>query len=218
MAKLVSKTLVQRNVAWYAAYLVFAWGLYRLLFRLPNSTEELIIKPIIWLFPLIFILRKEKFGFSSLAITFKNLLPSLGVSLGFGGVFVLGAILSNLAKYGYLNFGNRPGAEPIVVLIGLSLATAVVEEMVFRGYLFGRLFFVTKSEAIANLLQAFLWMMIHVPITFLVWQYSFGQGVIYLMLTTVFGIGSAFILARTRNLAGSIFLHFLWGWAILLLR
>jgi membrane protease YdiL (CAAX protease family) len=41
---------------------------------------------------------------------------------------------------------------------------------------------------------------------------------VYLLLTTLFGVGSAFIYARTKNVFSSIFLHVLWEWPIILFR
>jgi len=40
----------------------------------------------------------------------------------------------------------------------------------------------------------------------------------YFLLTTLFGIGSAFVFARTRNVFSSILLHVLWEWPIILFR
>jgi len=60
--------------------------------------------------------------------------------------------------------------------------------------------------------------LIHVPIAVFWWELSLGATLGYLLLTTVFGIGSAFAFARTKNVAASIFLHVLWEWPIMLFR
>ena len=102
--------------------------------------------------------------------------------------------------------------------LGLSFITALSEETAFRGYIFSRLLISLKSELIANIIQTLLWTAIHVPIAFFVWGYTLPQGIVYLFLTAIFGMGSAFIFGRTKNIAGPILLHVLWEWPIILFR
>jgi len=214
----VSKTALVKHVAVYAIYLVLIWTFYRLLFQLPDQIEELVVKPILWLVPIFWITAKEKFNISSLGLTFKNLFPSIYLSLGLGTIFVLEAVLGNFFKYGHLNFGANIGNLPLFSSLGLSFATAFSEETAFRGYIFGRLWGVLRSEWSANLVTTILWTAIHIPIAFFVWKYSLSVGVLYLILTAVFGMGSAFIFGKTKNIWGSILLHVLWEWPIILFR
>ncbi|MCX6703897.1 MAG: CPBP family glutamic-type intramembrane protease, partial [Candidatus Woesebacteria bacterium] len=82
----------------------------------------------------------------------------------------------------------------------------------------GRLLLALKSELSANIIQTILWTAIHIPIAFFVWGYTLSQGMVYLFLTAVFGLGSAFIFGRTKNITGSVLLHVLWEWPIILFR
>lgn len=218
MAKKVSSTSILKNVTVYSTYLIIIWAFYRFLFQLPDNVEELIVKPIVWLFPLFYFLGKERAGISSLGFTLKNLFPALYFSIGLGAVFTLEAILTNYLKYGSLNFAANIGSLPLMSSLGLSLATAFSEETTFRGYIFGRLWGVLRSQWSANLISTVLWTAIHVPIAFFVWKLDLASGLVYLALTAVFGIGSAFIFGRTKNIFGSIFLHVLWEWPIILFR
>lgn len=207
-----------KNVTIYSTYLIIFWAFYRFLFQLPDNIEELIVKPIVWLVPLMFMIHKEKLNISSLGFTFKNLFPAIYLSLGLGAVFVLEGIITNYLKYGHFNFGANIGNMPLMTSFGLSFATAFSEETAFRGYIFSRLVVITKNEWTANLIQSVLWTGIHVPIAFFVWKLSFAAGLTYLMLTAIFGLGSAFIYGKTKNIWGSIFLHVLWEWPIILFR
>jgi membrane protease YdiL (CAAX protease family) len=218
MKKLPSKASVIKNVTIYSVYLILIWAFYRFLFQLPDDIEELVIKPVLWLFPLFWFVKKEGFGVSSLGITFKNLFPSLYLSIGLGTIFVAEGLLTNFLKYGHFNFGANIGSMPLLYSLGLSFATAISEEIAFRGYIFGRLVFTLKNEFGANLIQTILWTLIHIPIAFFVWSYTIPQGIVYLVITAIFGMGSAFIYARTKNIAGSVLLHILWEWPILLFR
>jgi len=215
---MVAKTTLVKNVTIYSAYLILVWAFYRFLFQLPDQVEELIVKPILWLAPLFWFLRKEGFGISSLGITLKNLFPAFYLSIGLGVIFVGEGLLTNFLKYGGFHFGANLGSTPFMTSLGLSFITALSEETAFRGYIFSRLLISLKSELIANIIQTLLWTAIHVPIAFFVWGYTLPQGIVYLFLTAIFGMGSAFIFGRTKNIAGPILLHVLWEWPIILFR
>ncbi len=212
------KELVLKNATIYVTYVLIVWGFYRLLVQLPEQVEELFIKPFVWLLPILFFVKKEKLNLSSLGFTLKNLFPSVYYSLGLGAIFVMEGILVNYVKHGGFNFNANIGTLPLLTSFGLSFATAFSEEVAFRGYIFNRLWYVLKNEWVANILTSLAWAMVHVPITFFVWKLDIGAALIYLMLTTIFGVASAFIFARTRNIASSIFLHVLWEWPIILFR
>jgi len=219
MSKTLSRVSVVKNVTIYSAYLLVIWSFYRFEFQLPNEIEELFVKPILWLLPIYFlVIKKEGFGLSTLGFTFKNFFPSIYLSIGLGAVFVLEGLLTNFLKYGHLNFGANIGTTSLALSLGLSFATAFSEETAFRGYVFNRLRFALKNEFSANLVQTILWTAIHVPIAFFIWGYTIPQGIVYLLITAVFGFGSAFIFARTQNIWGSILLHVLWEWPIILFR
>jgi membrane protease YdiL (CAAX protease family) len=175
---IASKTSVVKHITIYSVYLVLFWAFYRFLFQLPDQIEELVVKPVLWLIPIFWITAKERFKISSLGFTFKNLFPSIYLSLGLGIIFVLEAVLGNFFKYGYLKFGANIGNLPLFTSLGLSFATAFSEETAFRGYIFGRLWGVLGSEWSANLVSSILWTMVHIPIAFFVWKYNFATGVL----------------------------------------
>jgi len=215
---MVAKTAIIKNVTIYSVYLILVWAFYRFLFQLPDQVEELFVKPIIWLVPLFWFVKKEGFGITSLGFTLKNLFPAIYLSIGLGIIFVAEGLFTNFLKYGGFHFGANIGSMPLMASLGLSFATAISEETAFRGYVFNRLWFVMKNEWNANIVTTILWTAIHIPIAFFVWGYTFPQGITYLILTAIFGLGSAFIFARTKNVSGSIFLHVLWEWPIILFR
>ncbi len=207
-----------KNLTVYAAYLLVVWGLYRLLIKFPDEVEELVIKPVIWLLPIFYILKREKSNLASIGISLQNLFPSVYFVLGLGAVFVIEAVIINYIKHGGMNFGANLGSSPFIIALGLSFVTAISEEISFRGYLFNRLWQLTKNEWLANALSTLLWILIHVPVTIFVWKLTFSAAAIYLFITALFGMGSAFIFARTGNVFSSIVLHVLWEWPIILFR
>jgi len=214
----MKKELVVKRATIFATYLFIVWGCYRLIIKLPDEVEELFLKPIIWLVPLVFLLKRERAGISSLGITLKNLFPAIYFSLGLGAIFALEAVVLNFAKYGSFVFAANIGDKFILSSIGLSFATAFSEEIAFRGYIFSRVWRALGNEWIANLTTSAVWGLIHVPVAIFVFKLDFPAAVVYLSLTTLFGIGSAFVFARTKNVFGSILLHVLWEWPIILFR
>ena len=219
MPKTVTKVNYIKNATVYCAYLLVIWGFYRYLFELPSQLEELVIKPIVWLTPLLyFVFKKEKLDFASLGFTLKNLFPSVYLAIGLGAIFVMEGVLTNFLKYGGLRFGANIGDLPLMASLGLSFATAFSEEVAFRGYIFTRIWTVTKDEWTANLITSSLWTLVHVPIAFFVWKLNIAAAVTYLLLTAVYGIGASFVYGKTRNILSSILLHVLWEWPIILFR
>jgi len=202
----------------YATYLLIVWGLYRFLIQLPDEVEELVIKPIIWLIPVFVITKKEGLGLDSLGITVKNLFPSVYFSLALGSFFVMEALIINFIKHNGLSFAANIGDKTLPMALGISFATAVSEEIAFRGYMFNRLWLALKNEWLANVITTLVWVLIHVPIYIFVLQLGASATIVNLLITTLFGLGSAFVFARTKNVFSSIFLHVLWEWPIILFR
>ncbi len=214
----MKKEIVLKHATILAAYLFVVWGLYRLLFKLPEEVEELFVKPIIWLAPVVFFLKKENQTISSLGISGKKLFPAIYFVIGLGALFTIEGLIINFVKYGGLNFTANLGEKSVLASLGISFATAFSEEISFRGYLFNRLWWALGNEWLANVLTSICWSLIHIPITFFVWEMELGAAGAYLVLIFLFGMGSAFVFARTRNVFSSIFLHVLWEWPIILFR
>lgn len=212
------KELAVKYLTIYAVYILIVWGFYRVLFKLPDNIEEIILKPVIWLTPLFFLLRREKLKISSLGITLKNLFPAIYLSLGLGAIFAIEAIFLNFLKYKTFNFGANIGQGGLILSLLISFATAFSEEVSFRGYIFNRLWGVLNNEWLANIITSFIWALVHIPVTIFVWKLSLSAAALYLFLTFLFGLGSAFIFARTKNVFSSVFLHVLWQWPIILFR
>lgn len=215
-----SRIVQIRNVVVLYAFILVVWGFYRALFRLPEGIEELVLKPLVWIGPLVFVLRREGVGFASVGYTRRNLFKSIYLGVGLGVLFLLVAIFSNLFKYkGVLSFSGFGFTEvSFIVAIFVSLVTSVVEETVFRGYLFNRVWMITGGEFLANFLVSAGWGLVHLPV--LVFAYDLGVTDVFLrfLLTSIFGVGSAFVFARTRNITSSVLLRFVWSWPIVLFR
>lgn len=203
------------------SFIFVIWAVYRYFPEImPLWMEELFLKPVIWLLPTLWVVLKvEKQKIASLGLTKKNLYPSLYWGIGLGMVFALEGFLANSLKYGGLDLVEI-NYTPLSFLfvIFLSFATAFSEELVFRGYIFSRFWKIFDKEWQANLFSSLLFVLIHLPIGVFVLGYTPVAMLAYLFFIFVFGLGSAFVFARTGNLISSILLHVLWSWPIILFR
>ncbi len=212
------KTL--KNVIQLYTFIFLIWGFYRFLFRLPEEIEELVLKPIIWLGPVFYLLFKEKENLSSIGWSGKNFFKGLYLGIGLGIIFAIEGLLTHALKYSGISFIKLAYTSlPVfLVALGVSLGTAISEETVFRGYIFSRLLRVIKDEWLASLISNLGWALIHLPISIFVLHYDVLQISIYLFLTFLFGLGSAFVFARTETIIASILMHVFWGWPLILFR
>jgi len=203
------------------SFIFVLWSIFRYFPGIfPPSVEELILKPIIWLIPTLWLVKKiERQPISSLGWTTKNLFPSLYWGIGLGMVFVLEGLVTNIIKYSGLNFGAFQVSPPnFFGALFLSFATAVWEETVFRGYIFNRLWKIRKKEWVANITSSLLFCLIHLPVAVFVLGYTPTVMLVYLFLVFIFGVGSGFVFARTGNIISSILLHVFWSWPVILFK
>ena len=203
----------------YFGYLLVVWTLYRLFIHQPEAIDEFLIKPLIWLTPLLlYFLPKNKLTLASLGFQTRNLLPTLFVSLGLGFVFMLISIVANYLKYHHtLIFSASLGADNLTTLVLLVLATSITEEVAFRGYLFQSLKLET-SPLVAGLLTTLMWFLIHVPIVVFILKLNLLSSVLYLFLTVIYGAGALMAVGITENLLSPILMHLMWSLPIILYR
>lgn len=203
------------------SYIFVLWAFYRYFPEiLPMWAEELILKPLIWLPPTFFIVLKvENKQLSSLGLVKKNFFPSVYWGIGLGMVYALEGFLTNALKYGGIQL-SQLGYIPASFLWALliSLATAITEELVFRGYLYNRLSQIWEKKWLANLVSSLLFVLIHLPIGVFVLGYTPGIMLAYLALVFIYAVGSGFVFARTQNITSSILLHVFWSWPIILFK
>lgn len=207
-----------KKVTSYYTFLLIIWGCYRLLFQLPETIESFILKPIVWLVPLIWILKKEGKGISSLGVNSNKLFPTIYLSLILGTIFSFEGLFVNFLKYGSLEFNAIIGEGNFYVLLLSTTMTAIVEELSFRGYMFNRFLDFSKDEWVSNLVTSFAWTVIHLPVAILDWKLSLYSLSIYMFLVFLFSFAACFVFARTKNVLSPILLHLFWQWPIILFR
>lgn len=193
------------------------WGLYRLIFRLPEEVEEIILKPIVWLGPTFYLVFKvEKKGLSSLGYSFKSLRSSLEKGLIFGILFLgMGLILQVLRGRSIL-WGNLLNYQFLLSTFGLALMTALSEETVFRGYILNRLEEVLGKSLVPNIITSIGFALIHLPVSVFVYHLALPQLFSYLLLVFLSSMGSGLIFSWSGGIWGAILVHVFLVWPMIL--
>ena len=192
------------------------WSIYRFLFFFPEWVDELLVKPLVFLGPVFFLLKKEKKSLSSLGIKNDNFFADLKIGVFLGGVFALEGLLANFLKYGRFSFA------PILPLKGggilfylfLSLATSFSEEVLGRGFLFARLFKIWASLFKAATFSSILFLFLHLPIAFK--NLSSWTLFIYLLSVFILGIANSLIFNLRKTLVLPILVHAFWNMTVAL--
>jgi len=207
----------------FYTFLLVIWGFYRVLFRFPEWVEELILKPVIFLGPVLVMVKNEaknwKEAIKSLGIMWKNTFAALSFGLSLGVFYLFVGRMGQFFRFGgaALNPYGSP-IDSVLLVVVLALATAISEEVVFMGYLLPRFMKIWKDEWKSATVVAVLFAVIHLPI--LVFGYRFSGSLVLgqFLLTFILGFGNSVLMLRLKNIVAPIMSHALWGMAILLFR
>jgi membrane protease YdiL (CAAX protease family) len=196
------------------AWVLLLWSLYRYFLKLPEAVDEFIFKPIIFLGPVLYYLKKvEKRPFSSLGITTKNLFPSLYIGIGIGFLFAIEGILANVVKNGNVLIAPIAAFKQYGFgLLIISVVTAFVEETFARGFLFSR--FLEKSKdnlPYAAIYTTAMFVALHVPVMVLSLHYQGLTLVLYFFTNIAIGLANAVIFRQTKSIVAPVLIHLFWN-------
>lgn len=204
------------------AIVLIIWSIYRAKFQtnLPLWFDEFIAKPLVFLMPVYyFITRIEKKDFFE-GIDFKPKVKIGDVVLGtvIGLFFFASGLLSNYVKYGKL--APSPDASlsvnMIILYVFVSLATAISEEVLSRGFVLKRLFDDSKNLITSSFLASILFFFLHVPILFTS-QKIVGFLLLRVMVTDmILSLAISILYLQRRSLIIPILIHAFYNMSIYL--
>lgn len=189
------------------------WFLYRATTMLPEWIEEIILKPLIFVGPVMLLLNfRHSLNVTALGLRFKPVRPILvwGMLLGTG--LVIEALVVALYKGNILR--TQLSVTLLVNNLLISSATAFSEEILYRGFLMERFWQLFKNPWSANILSATLFMLAHVGQALFVLHYQNSELFKYLGSMILLGVINGFIYYKTRSVIASGFFHTLWNFAI----
>ena len=149
----------------YVVYLLLVWLGFRYFVRLPEVIEELWFKPVVWLIPW-FWWRMGKKGRPALFEGKWGKTILSGIVMGGGYFWLIRGLRGELI----LNSGDWT-----LDILGTSLSTAVVEEMVFSGLILGLLDEIWGKRWKHLLIVILLTMVVHWPIKIFVYRLGMAE-------------------------------------------
>jgi membrane protease YdiL (CAAX protease family) len=199
-------------------WVLLAWSLYRYFFKLPEWIDEFIAKPLVFVLPVVwYVIKKEKRTLESLGFTGKNFFNSVYIGLGFGMVFAIEGIAAHALKYGKLEVNPIAAFQEYgFFLIIVSLATAVCEEVLSRGFIFNRIWEKTKNLPYAALIGSLLFILLHVPILVTTTKLTGMTLILFFVTDFVLAYANSMLFATTGSLVAPILVHIFWNMTVAL--
>lgn len=201
----------------YAAVFVL-WGIYRLVFRLPEEVEETFFKPIVFVGVAMLIEKPKNW--------LKYFMEVWGggdwiKALGWGLVFGLGYVtvygFASFLSFGSLQLGELTG-NSILAFILIGILTSIWEEWLFPGYIFSHIKADIKGVWLPRLLTASMFAAVHSPILIFWYKYAPQTVIFQLAMLFILGTGNVILKEKFKNLIAPVISHFGWGLAIFLFR
>lgn len=202
-------------IVWFVIFL--AWAFYRVKFNLPENIDEFLIKPLIFVLPVIYIVivrEKKKLAELGIAPKPKDFFLDLYIGVAIGILFALEGLLVNFFKYGQYNFAPIFAVKVsggIVWFLILNGVTALWEEILGRGYLYGRLYKTTKHQLWSALVSSFLFLLLHVPIMFTRLHLLGVSLLVYPLSIMLLGITNSYLFTYRKSLTLPILIHTFWN-------
>ncbi|GEM_PF-724983 len=207
----------------HSAFKVYAvvfvlWGIYRLVFRLPEEVEETFLKPIVFV-GVAMLIEKPKNWLKYFMEVWGSgdwvRASGWGLLFGLGYIVVYG--FSSFLSFGNLQLGELTGSS-ILAFTLIGILTSIWEEWLFPGYIFSQIKADIKGVWPARLLTAGMFALVHSPI--LIFWYKFAPQTVIFQLAMLFilGTGNVILKEKLKNLIAPVVSHFGWGLAIFLFR
>ena len=199
-------------------WILLVWSLYRYFLKLPEWVDEFISKPLVFVAPVIwYVINKEKKTLESIGITGKNFFNSVYIGLGFGMVFAIEGIAAHAIKYGKLDVNPIAAFQQYgFLLIFVSLATAICEEILSRGFIFNRIYEKTKNLPHAALIGSILFILLHVPILVTTTKLTGITLVLFVVTDFVLAFANSMLFVTTGSLVAPILVHIFWNMTVAL--
>lgn len=158
---------------------------------------------ILQIIPIFVILKKSNQPLLSIGISFRN----LKIPILLGVIFSIPSILMNIRDFSNIYFSNEYFITPFISLT----ITSIIEEIVFRGYIQGRLNGIINNSLVRTVIVGILFGITHLPFAILGSDIPLSSFIIPLILSVIkragFHVYFAFIYYKSNNLISTIITH-----------
>lgn len=200
------------------AWVLLVWSLYRYFLHLPEWFDEFIAKPMVFVGPVLwYIQKKEHRTLDSIGLTTKNIFNSIYIGLGFGMVFAIEGIAAHAMKYGKIDVTPIAAFKEYgFFLLVISLATALSEEILSRGFVFSRIYEKTKNLPYSAFMGSVLFVLLHVPILVTSNHLTGSTLILFFVTDFVLAFANSMLFASTGSLVAPILVHIFWNMTVAL--
>lgn len=193
------------------------WTTYRILFSLPEWIDELVVKPLIWVGPLIYLHK------NNILQTIQSIKINSAKNIKFG--FLIGllyfVIYTGISKISVGLPQFNPDSLTIVQLIlqmVIALSTGFMEEIIFRRFILERSLLLFHDSVVANSFTTVLFTLIHLPIIIFIYKYSLPATISYLSLIGISGFIYGLVYLKNKSLVASSTTHAVWNFLGTIIR
>ena|SRR3989338_11256566 len=205
-------------LVWFAIFIV--WAFYRAYFQLTEGVDELIVKPLIFVAPVIFIswiLENKPLRNVGLIFKAKESMVDFYIGIVLGILLAVEGLLVNYLKYGRFSFGPVESlflAGGVGTFLLYNIATSFSEEVFARGFLYKRLFKASGEQLASAIVGSILFTLIHIPIMFTRLHLTGNALIFYPLSIFTMGIVNSYLFTLRRSLVLPILVHTFWNMTV----
>lgn len=194
------------------AIILIIWSIYRSRFSFPEWVDEFIAKPLVFVLPVYWYIKKieKRDFFFSLWLKPKNFFKDIYLGILIGSLFTLFALISNYVKHGRFSFTQTilsTTSSKWWFVFFIALATSFSEEILSRGFILKRLYEESKNIYSSSFISSILFFILHIPILFTNIKLTGNLLLLFMATDLILGLANSFIFLERRSLILPILIH-----------
>ncbi len=217
MAKMQKNKTTLIDLLKVYAVIFLLWTLYRIFVHFPELVDEAIVKPLLWIVPVIFM------GKNSLGLIVKSFKTTRSYNILFG--LFIGILYFCLYTFLFSLRQGLPHLNPdhfslfgMGIQAFIAVCTGIVEELVFRRYFLGQCISVLNDRVISNIFVSILFALIHLPIIIFSYHYGIAEAVSYLSILTLSSFIYGLVYLHKKSVIASASTHAIWNFLGTIIR
>lgn len=193
------------------AIILIIWSIYRSQFKLPEWFDELIAKPLIFIFPVYLYIKKieKRNFFDAISLKMKSIYSNIILGLFAGAIFFASVLAANFIKSRKIIFFNQNGiyAQNIIFTLIIVFATSISEEILSRGFILKRLYKESKNLLSSSFFASILFFFLHIPILFTNAKITGNFLLLFMTTDLIFSLTTSLVFLTSESLILPIFIH-----------
>lgn len=184
---------------------------------MPTWIDEFLFKPLVFVLPIYWLIvhHEKKEFLSEIWLNSKKIISDCAVGLALGGVFIISALFAQYVKIGTIDL-SIISSENIALALLITLATAISEEILSRGFILKRFYEETNNPYLASFNASILFLILHIPVLFTIPELKGTLLILFLATDFILSLINCFVYIERKSLITPILIHALYNAAVLL--